>query len=57
MACRDMEKCEEAREEIMLHSYNKNVHCKHLDLASMQNIRQFCDDINKSMCKLGFFGC
>lgn len=41
MACRDMKKCEEIRDEIILQSANKNVHCLECDLSSMQSIRNF----------------
>ena len=43
MACRDMTKCEEAREEIILESRNKYVYCLECDLASMDSIRKFAD--------------
>uniref|UniRef100_A0A182REG7 NADP-retinol dehydrogenase n=1 Tax=Anopheles funestus TaxID=62324 RepID=A0A182REG7_ANOFN len=41
MACRDMQKCEQAREEIVLDTRNPLVYCRECDLASMQSIRQF----------------
>uniref|UniRef100_A0A182MJR3 NADP-retinol dehydrogenase n=1 Tax=Anopheles culicifacies TaxID=139723 RepID=A0A182MJR3_9DIPT len=41
MACRDMQKCEKAREEIVLDTRNPLVYCRECDLASMQSIRQF----------------
>jgi retinol dehydrogenase-13 len=47
MACRNMRKCKEARAEIIEKSYNKNVHCKKLDLASFSSIREFARDINR----------
>ena len=48
MACRDLEKCEAARKEIMEATVNKNIECKKLDLASLKSIRTFAEDINKS---------
>lgn len=41
MACRDMKKCEEAREEIFLETKNKYVYCRQCDLASLDSIRNF----------------
>lgn len=41
MACRDMKKCEEAREEIVLETKNKYVYCRQCDLASLDSIREF----------------
>lgn len=49
MACRDMKKCLEAREDIINHSYNKNVECMLCDLASLESIKNFADNINQSM--------
>lgn len=41
MACRDMEKCEAAREEIVIESKNQFVYCQECDLASFASIRNF----------------
>lgn len=41
LACRDMNKCEEARKSIILESRNRNVFCRELDLASCQSIENF----------------
>ncbi|XP_047994075.1 retinol dehydrogenase 13-like [Leguminivora glycinivorella] len=41
MACRDMEKCETARREIVLETGNKYVYCRPCDLASLASIAQF----------------
>lgn len=47
MACRDLNRCEEARREIVLDSRNKAVHCRRCDLASLQSIRAFADRVNR----------
>ncbi|KAL1116081.1 hypothetical protein AAG570_005576 [Ranatra chinensis] len=41
MLCRDMTRCEKAREEIVLESRNKYVYCRECDLASQKSIREF----------------
>ncbi|XP_075983080.1 retinol dehydrogenase 13-like [Anticarsia gemmatalis] len=41
MACRDMEKCETVRRDIVLESHNKYVYCRPCDLASLQSVRDF----------------
>lgn len=46
LACRDLEKAEQARAEIVLETANRNVTVKLLDLASMGSIRAFAKDIN-----------
>lgn len=43
MACRDMKKCEEAREEIVIESKNPNLFCRECDLASFKSIRKFVE--------------
>ncbi|XP_067631481.1 retinol dehydrogenase 13-like isoform X2 [Eurosta solidaginis] len=52
MACRDMKKCEEAREEIVLASYNKHVYCRKCDLASMESIRKFVHSFKQEQERL-----
>ncbi|KAI8128602.1 hypothetical protein FF38_09969 [Lucilia cuprina] len=52
MACRDMNKCEEAREEIVLESRNKYVYCRECDLASMESIRKFAENFKKEQDRL-----
>ena len=47
MACRDMEKCEKVKKEIAEITFNTNLHCRKLDLASMKSIREFAENINK----------
>lgn len=41
MACRDMKRCNEARDDIMLDTKNSNVYCKKCDLASFESIKNF----------------
>lgn len=48
MACRNMEKCEKAKETIIKESFNKSVECRLCDLASFESIRNFVNDLNKS---------
>jgi len=43
MACRDMGKCETARQEIVLSTKNKFVYCRKCDLADFESIRKFVD--------------
>ena len=45
LACRDLEKAETAKAEIVLETANRNVVVKKLDLASMGSIRAFAKDI------------
>ncbi|KAH9505182.1 Retinol dehydrogenase 13 [Bulinus truncatus] len=46
MACKDIDKCEIVRNEIILETANKNIECKKLDLASFDSVRAFCKNIN-----------
>lgn len=48
LACRDLERAERARAEIVLETANRNVVVKLLDLASMGSIRAFAKDVNAS---------
>ncbi|XP_011498766.1 PREDICTED: retinol dehydrogenase 13-like [Ceratosolen solmsi marchali] len=41
MACRDLNKCEQAREEIVFNTKNKYVYCRECDLSSQESIRKF----------------
>ncbi|XP_064600291.1 retinol dehydrogenase 13-like isoform X2 [Liolophura sinensis] len=47
MACRDLEKCEKARAEIVLETANRNIQCRHLNLASLASIRTFAKITNE----------
>ena len=48
MACRDLKKCEETREKIVADSFNNNVVCRECDLASIDSIKSFAEEINKN---------
>ncbi|KAM9774670.1 retinol dehydrogenase 12 [Syngnathus typhle] len=47
MACRDLERAEEARTEIVENTGNENVVVKKLDLSDSRSIRAFAEVINK----------
>lgn len=47
MACRDLERAEEARAEILEDSGNENVVVRKLDLADTRSIRAFAAVINR----------
>ncbi|XP_026093379.1 retinol dehydrogenase 12 [Carassius auratus] len=47
MACRDLEKAEEARKELMEDSGNQNIVANRLDLSDTKSIREFAELINK----------
>ncbi|KAG8228465.1 hypothetical protein J437_LFUL009330, partial [Ladona fulva] len=47
MACRDIEKCEKAREEIVLETKNKYIYCRKCDLSSQESIRNFAERFKK----------
>lgn len=52
MACRDLERAEEARTEILEDTGNENVVIRKLDLSDTQSIRAFAEVINKGRCLL-----
>ncbi|XP_016957901.1 retinol dehydrogenase 12 [Drosophila biarmipes] len=52
MACRDMRKCEQARQEIIEATNNQNVFARELDLCSMKSIRNFAAGFKKEQGKL-----
>ncbi|KAK9297922.1 hypothetical protein QLX08_008462 [Tetragonisca angustula] len=47
MACRDMEKCESTRLNIVMESKNKYVYCRPCDLASQKSIKDFVEQFKK----------
>ncbi|XP_058974611.1 retinol dehydrogenase 12-like [Musca domestica] len=52
MACRDFNKCEKARREIVLLSGNTNVFNRILDLSSLQSVREFAEKFNSEERRL-----
>lgn len=52
MACRDMKRCEEARESIVVSTKNKYVYCRQCDLSSMKSIAEFATKFKKEENKL-----
>ena len=48
MACRNLLKAEEALEEIVQKSGNKNIVAKRLDLAFLKSVREFAEDVNNN---------
>ncbi|XP_012160621.1 retinol dehydrogenase 12 isoform X2 [Ceratitis capitata] len=52
MACRDMVKCEKARQELIKDTCNKNIHSMKLDLASLKSIKEFADNFKKKESRL-----
>lgn len=52
MVCRDMDKCESAREEIVLESRNKYVYCRECDLASKESIKKFAAAFKQEQSRL-----
>ncbi|XP_017014767.2 retinol dehydrogenase 13 [Drosophila takahashii] len=52
MACRDMRKCEQARQEIIEATNNENVFARELDLCSMKSIRNFAAGFKREQNKL-----
>ncbi|XP_062297206.1 retinol dehydrogenase 12, like [Scomber scombrus] len=52
IACRDMEKAQEAVKEVITNSGNENVVCMKLDLSDIRSIREFAEAINKDEPKL-----
>lgn len=41
MACRNMKKCEKAREELILECNSERFYCRECDLSSQTSIREF----------------
>ncbi|EDW79840.2 uncharacterized protein Dwil_GK18888 [Drosophila willistoni] len=52
MACRNLEKCEEARREIVQETNNTNIYTRELDLSSFESIRKFVVGYKQEQDKL-----
>jgi len=52
MACRDMNKCEEKRKEIVLDTRNKYIYCRKCDLNSFNSVREFVNQFKEKEEKL-----
>lgn len=52
MACRDMKRCNEARDDIIFESKNPNVYCRECDLASFESIKKFVSEFKKESNQL-----
>jgi len=57
MACRDLDKCEEARQEIVLATQNKYVYCRQCDLSSLASVRKFVEQFGQKEDKLDVLVC
>ncbi|MEQ2162792.1 hypothetical protein GOODEAATRI_023461, partial [Goodea atripinnis] len=52
MACRDVERAEEARADILEDTGNENIVIRKLDLSDTKSIRAFCQLINKAPARI-----
>eukprot|EP00099_Drosophila_melanogaster_P019080 NP_610310.2 uncharacterized protein Dmel_CG2064 [Drosophila melanogaster] len=52
LACRDMNRCEKARKDIIKETNNQNIFSRELDLSSLDSIRKFVDGFKKEQPKL-----
>ncbi|XP_033251919.1 retinol dehydrogenase 13-like isoform X1 [Drosophila miranda] len=52
MACRDMNRCEQARLEIVKETNNRNIFSRVLDLSSLDSVREFVAGFKKEQDKL-----
>ena len=52
MACRDLDKCERIRREIVLDTRNKFVYCRHCDLSNFDSVRRFAVEFGRKEAKL-----
>ncbi|XP_017107897.2 retinol dehydrogenase 12-like [Drosophila bipectinata] len=52
LACRNMNRCEKARQEIILESNNQNVFARELDLSSLESIRKFAAGFKREQKQL-----
>nr|CAH0099275.1 unnamed protein product [Daphnia galeata] len=52
LACRDLKKAADAKDDVIRESGQDNVHVRHLDLASLKSVREFASDILKNESRL-----
>ncbi|KAK9501503.1 hypothetical protein O3M35_012215 [Rhynocoris fuscipes] len=52
MACRDLERAQKARDEIVRKAKNENVVVRQIDLSSLKSVREFAQEINISEPRL-----
>ncbi|XP_017027713.1 retinol dehydrogenase 13-like [Drosophila kikkawai] len=52
MACRDLSRCDKARDEIIRETNNQNVFSRQLDLSSLDSVRKFVAGFKKEQQKL-----
>lgn len=52
LACRDLKKAQEACDKICRASNSKTVYVEHLDLASLESIREFAENFKSKFKRL-----
>lgn len=52
LACRNVRRCEVAKEQIIEFSGNKDIYCRQLDLTSLASVREFCNEILRTEKRL-----
>ena len=52
MACRDVDKAEKAKEDILLRNENAELAVAHLDLSSLDSVREFAFLVNQNEKKV-----
>ncbi|XP_043948136.1 retinol dehydrogenase 13 [Drosophila biarmipes] len=52
LACRDMNRCEKARKDIIKETNNQNIFSRELDLSSLESIREFAAGFKKEQSRL-----
>lgn len=52
MACRNLEKGEDAKKRIIQQTDNTNIVVKQIDLSSLKSVQNFVDDVNKTEDKI-----
>jgi NAD(P)-dependent dehydrogenase (short-subunit alcohol dehydrogenase family) len=50
LACRDVDKADEVRRDVVSSDSDGNAVIMKLDLSSMKSIKQFADEFNRSKC-------